>query len=93
MEGGGSFIILADGTRVRAEEPTRSHPDGDAPRTADGQVIGNDGLPIGTTVEPPSLAPRRRRVRHTPATLPPTDPAPSAPAEPAPDAAPQPEEA
>ncbi|WP_439547857.1 hypothetical protein [Falsiroseomonas sp.] len=84
MEGGGSYIIQADGTRVRAEEPTRSHPAGDAPRNADGQVIGYDGLPVAQSAEQ-TAAPRRRRPRAVPA--------PAAPTDPAPEPASQPEEA
>lgn len=81
MEGGGSYIIQADGTRVRAEEPTRAHPAGDAPRNAEGHVIGYDGLPVAQSAEQPAT-PRRRRAKAAP--TPPTDPAP--------EPAPQPEE-
>jgi hypothetical protein len=38
MERGGSYIIGADGVMVR-EGGTEPHPDGDAPRAADGSLI------------------------------------------------------
>ena len=44
--GGGSYIRQKDGSLVRVEEPTAPHPEGDAPRTEDGAVIGTDGLPM-----------------------------------------------
>ena len=52
MSTGGSFILHSDGTRECVQPPTAHHPDGDAPRTADGQVIGTDGLPMPEPVEP-----------------------------------------
>lgn len=63
MEGGGSYIIQADGTRLRAEEATRPHPAGDAPRTAAGLLIGADGRPVATPSPAPGPAPRQRRAR------------------------------
>lgn len=84
MDGGGSYIIQADGTRVRVEEPTRAHPAGDAPRNAEGRVIGCDGLPVAQSAEQPA-APRRRRTRAAPPPAHSTDPAP--------EPTPQPEEA
>ena len=42
---GGSYIRHPDGRLERVEEPTQRHPDGDAARTANGEVIGTDGLP------------------------------------------------
>ncbi len=92
MEGGGSYIIQADGTRVRAEKPTRSHPEGDAPRTAGGQVIGNDGLPICAASATAGAVPRRRRAKVVSSPLPPAETAPTAATEPAP-ATPQNQEA
>ena len=44
--GGGSYLRHPDGTLEQTEAPSRPHPDGDAPRGADGRVIGPDGLPL-----------------------------------------------
>ena len=76
MDGGGSYIIQADGTRVLAEEPTRPHAAGDAPRTAEGQVIGADGQPIGPALPKP---PRRARKPRAPKPAPGPAPAPAEP--------------
>lgn len=40
------ILIHPDGREEVVEEPTASDPRGDAPRTADGVLIGNDGLPV-----------------------------------------------
>lgn len=53
MTEGGSYVIdPTTGERTRVEEPTRSAPAGDMPRTADGQMIGLDGLPMASPAEP-----------------------------------------
>ncbi|MBX9702385.1 MAG: hypothetical protein K2X74_23305 [Acetobacteraceae bacterium] len=46
MNGGGRYLRHPDGTLERVEEPTAPHPDGDAPRMADGTIIGADGVPL-----------------------------------------------
>ena len=43
---GGSYIRQPNGRLERVEEPTQPHPDGDAPRNEDGEVIGTQGVPI-----------------------------------------------
>lgn len=45
MQSGGSYIIGPDGVPVR-EGGTDPHPEGEAPRLADGRMIGGDGLPV-----------------------------------------------
>jgi hypothetical protein len=49
---GGRFLQHPDGSIERVEEPTAHHPDGDAPRTADGVLIGADGLPVAPPAPP-----------------------------------------
>ena len=52
MREGGSYIVREDGTEERVEGTT-PHPDGNAARTPDGQVI--DGpMPIPVAEAPPT---------------------------------------
>jgi hypothetical protein len=58
------YFRQPDGTLVMTEEPTRAHPAGDAPRQADGAVIGADGL-VMLGAEAAQVSPRARRPRRT----------------------------
>ena len=53
MATGGRYVVAADGTMTRVEEPTAHHEGGAAPREADGRMIGADGLPV----DPPPATP------------------------------------
>lgn len=55
--GGGSFVVQPDGTVDRAGG-TVPHPDGDAPRTADGQIVLDGAAPAPA---PPPLPPGEGR--------------------------------
>ena len=57
MATGGKYLMAEDGTMTLVEDPTAPHEAGDAPRLADGQMIGNDGLPIEPPPAPPTEAP------------------------------------
>jgi hypothetical protein len=52
-----SYLHHRNGTIELVEEPTRSHPDGDAPRLADGAVVGPDGLALPLPADQPAPAP------------------------------------
>jgi hypothetical protein len=57
--GGGSFVVQPDGTVDRAGG-TVPHPEGDAPRTADGQVVRDGAVPAPT---PMPSKPAKRAVK------------------------------
>jgi hypothetical protein len=54
--GGGSFVVQPDGTVDRAGG-TVPHPEGDAPRTADGTIIRDGVILDGTPPPPPAPKP------------------------------------
>lgn len=49
---GGSYVVQPDGSAVR-EGGTVPHPAGDAPRTADGQVVRDGVTPEARDGQPP----------------------------------------
>lgn len=53
---GGSYVVQPDGSAVR-EGGTEPHPSGDAPRTADGQVVRDGHAP--TAPAKPVRTPRK----------------------------------
>lgn len=66
FDGMGGAYVMKDGKRVRVEEPTRDHPDGNRARD-------KDGKPLERAPEPEQPAPAPERPRGGPRRLTPAD--------------------
>jgi hypothetical protein len=57
FDGQGGAFVMKDGKRVRVEEPTRDHPEGNRARDKDGRAI--DAALEEKPAAPPPRGPRR----------------------------------